>query len=278
MKNGLLALIITVCSLNALSQVVPDTTNITIGDKTIIVIDSNPTKQQPTTETENPEFPSEFSEQDQKLAMTHFAGIDLGFSLLRDDSNNTLRDSAADWLSLNPNRSLSWRLNLLEQKIRIYRDYIGILTGFSVIYNGYGFQNNIDLASTDSTGTFGVSIDPAVRDYHKNKLRTTSLQIPVMLEFNSSANPKKHFHLAFGVQGGFVTTTIHKQKWENDSGRFTSRRRDDFNVQAFNLDLALRVGYNKTSFFVNYGLQPLFEKQAGEQVFPLVFGIQLTQF
>ena len=278
MKNGLLALLITTCSLNALSQVVPDTTNITIGDKTIIVIDSNPTKQQTSAPTDSPEPVDNFEAEDQKLLLTHFAGIDLGFSRLVDESNNSLRDSATDWLSLNPNRSLTWRLNLLEQKVRLYRDYIGLLTGFSITYAGYGLQNNIDLASSDSLGTFGLGINPDVRDYYKNKLRTTSLQIPLMLEFNSSCNPKKHFHLAFGVQGGWVTTSIQKQKWQNELGRFTSRRRDEFNIQPLTLDLAVRIGFNKTSVFMNYGLQPLFRKQLGTNVFPLIFGIQLTQF
>lgn len=278
MKNGLLALLITVYALNALSQVVPDTTNITIGDKTIIVIDSNPTKQPSDTPQENSKAIDEFGAEDEKLALTHFAGIDLGFCRLFDESNSPQRDSATDWLSLNPSRSISWRLNLLEQKIRIYHDYIGILTGFSIAYNGYGFQNNIDLASTDSLGTFGATVDPASRQYQKNKLRTTGLQVPVMLEFNSSSNPKKHFHLAMGVQAGWVATSIHKQKWENELGRFTSRRRDDFNIQRYTLDLAFRVGYNKTSFFLNYSLQPLFEKHVGPKVFPVVFGIQLTQF
>jgi uncharacterized glyoxalase superfamily protein PhnB len=278
MKNGLLALLITVCSLNALSQVVPDTTNITIGDKTIIVIDSNPTKQQTTAPTDNTSSVNYPEAEDQKLLLTHFAGIDLGFSRLVDESNNSQRDSATDWLSLNPSRSLTWRLNLLEQKVRLYRDYIGLLTGFSITYAGYGFQNNIDLASSDSLGAFAVAVDPDVRDYSKNKLRTTSLQIPLMLEFNTSSNPKKHFHLAFGVQGGWVTTSIQKQKWQNELGRFTSRRRDEFNIQPFTLDLAVRIGFNKTSVFVNYGLQPFFEKQVGTKVFPIVFGIQLTQF
>jgi uncharacterized glyoxalase superfamily protein PhnB len=278
MKNGLLAWLITACSLNALSQVVPDTTNITIGDKTIIVIDSNPTKQQPDTVQNTVGVTDEFEADDQKLALTHFAGIDLGYCRLLDESNNSVRDSATDWLALNPTRSISWRLNVLEQKIRIYQDYIGILTGFSVAYSGYGFQNNIDLSSTDSLGTNGILVEPSVREYQKNKLRTTGLQVPVMLEFNSSCNPKKHFHLAVGAQAGWVATSIHKQKWENEFGRFTSRRRDDFNIQRYTLDLALRIGYNKTSIFVNYGLQPLFEKNIGDKVFPVVFGIQLSQF
>lgn len=277
MKNGLLALLITVYALNALSQVVPDTTNITIGDKTIIVIDSNPTKQQPPVVSESPDVPSVFAEEDRKLEMTHFAGIDVGFSRLI-ETNNTHRDSATDWLSLNPNASWSWRLNLLEQKIRLYRDYIGLTTGMSVVYNSYGFQNNIDLSFNDSLSTVGVFVDPAVRNYHKNKLRTTSIQIPLLLELNSSSNPDKHFHLAFGVQGGWVTTSIHKQKWENDLGRFTSRRRDDFHVEPFSLDIAIRLGYNRTLFFLNYGLTPLFEESVRRKVIPIVFGFQLLQF
>lgn len=278
MKNGLIALLITSFSVRALTQVVPDTTNITIGDKTIIVIDSNPSKEQVLAANEQTTDSTDADFSEEKLELTHFAGIDFGFSRLINGYNATLRDSASDWLSLNPNKSVTWRLNILEQKIRLYHDYVGLLTGFSITYNGYGLSNNVDLSVNDSLGSFAIPVAPEIHHYTKNKLRVTSLQVPLMLEFNTSSNVKKHFHFAAGVQAGWVTASIQKQKWENDSGRFTSRRRDDFNINPFTLDLAFRIGFNKTSLFLNYGLQPLFVKNQGEQVFPVSFGIQLTQF
>lgn len=278
MKIGLLSIFILSVSLGALSQVVPDTTNITIGDKTIIVIDSNPTKEQNSPSEDQTEDSETTDYSEQKLLLTHFAGVDFGFSRLVNEAGVASRDEATDWLSTNPNKSVTWRLNLLEQKIRLYQDFVGVLTGFSVTYNGYGLSNNVDLAVNDSLGAYALPVGSEVRQYEKNKLRVTSLQIPLMLEFNSSSNVKKHFHLAAGVQGGWVTASIQKQKWDNELGRFTSRRRDHFNLNPFTFDLAFRVGFNKTSLFLNYSLQPLFEKNQGEKVFPISFGIQLLQF
>lgn len=262
----------------ALSQVVPDTTNITIGDKTIILIDNNPTKQPAVTAPgENTPDPME-TDLELKYIFTHFAGIDVGVCSLLNEQNSTRLDTSAEWLSLNLNRSLSWRINLFEQKFRFYRDYIGLLTGLGLVYNSFGLRNNVDLNYADSIGTFATTIAPEIRDYTKNKLRITSIQIPLMLEFNTGSNANKHAHLALGVQAGWTINSIHKQKWENESGDFTSRRKDNFNINPLSFDLAARVGFNKFSVFMNYSLQPLFEKNLGSNVFPLVVGLQLIQF
>jgi hypothetical protein len=278
MRFGFVCLFITTCRLFSLAQVVPDTTHINIGDKTIIVIDASPTASPVTPDPGVKELPI-MPDRDLKNELTHFAGIDFGFCQLVDPRGSLTRDSATSWLSINNSRSLTCRLNFLEKKFRIYRDYVGVYTGFSVVFNGYGLSNNVDVISDNSEeGIYAVSIDPKVRNYHKNKLRTTSLQVPLMLEFNTRNDTKKNFHLAFGIIGGYVTSTITKQKWENDLGKFTNRRKEDFQITPWTMDFSARLGYRKTALFFAYGLTPLFEKNKGLPVYPLTFGIQLTQF
>ncbi len=102
--------------------------------------------------------------------------------------------------------------------------------------------------------------------------------MPLMLEFNTRNETKKNFHLALGVIGGYVTSTITKQKWENDLGKFTNRRKEDFQITPWTMDFSVRLGYRKTALFFTYGLTPLFEKNKGLAVYPLTFGVQLTQF
>ena len=277
-RFGFACLLIALGTFSSLAQVVPDTTNITIGDKTIIVIDANPSLKTEQPSTENT-VASDKPDSELKNELTHFAGIDFGFCQLMDSSGSLTRDSATKWLSLNSSRSLTWRFNLLEHKFRIYRDYVGIYTGFAIAFNSYGLDNNVDvLTDSEDKVLYAVSIDPQTRNYHKNKIRNTILQVPLMLEFNSRKEIKKNFHFAAGAIGGWVTSTITKQKWENETGKYNNRRKEEFEVTPFTLDLSARVGYKKTALFVSYGLTPLFNSNKGPVVYPIAFGIQLSQF
>ena len=84
-----------------------------------------------------------------------------------------------EWIELDQAHSLSWRFNLFEQKIRIVKDYAGIITGVSLVYNSYSFDKNVALfANSDST----FAVLDTVSQYSKNKLRATYLQVPLMLE------------------------------------------------------------------------------------------------
>lgn len=276
-RFSMLCLLITISSHFTLAQVVPDTTQINIGDKTIIVIDANPTDK---TETQPSATRQESvkSDKEKKQELTHFAGIDVGFCQLIDEDGSLSRDTATEWLSLRSNQSLTWRFNLLEHKFRIYRDYVGIFTGFAISYNSFGLSNNIDLFESEDLGISATFSDITTRKYTKNKLRTTILQVPIMLEINTRADIKNNFSLAVGAIGGWVTSTITKQKWENDLGRFTSRKKDDFLVNPYTIDLSARIGYKKSALFFTYSLTPLFSKNKGDQVYPITFGIQLIQF
>jgi hypothetical protein len=277
-RFGFACLLIAIGTFSSLAQVVPDTTNITIGDKTIIVIDANPSlkTEQPSREnTVAPEKP----DGEVKSELTHFAGIDFGFCQLMDSNGSLTRDSATQWLSLNNGRSLTCRFNMFEHKFRIYHDYVGIYTGFAIAFNSYDLVNNVDvMADKAENAPHAAWVDPQIRNYHQNKLRTTVLQVPLMLEFNSRKEIKKNFNLAFGAIGGWVTSTITKQKWENEFGKYTNRRKEDFEITTLTLDLSARVGYKKTALFVSYGLTPLFNSNKGPVVHPIVFGIQLSQF
>ncbi len=270
-------LLITISGHFSLAQVVPDTTQIDIGDKTIIVIDANPNDKAETQPSVTYQEPVKL-DKEKKQELTHFAGIDVGFCQLIDAAGSLTRDTATEWLSISTNQSLTWRFNLLEHKFRIYHDYVGVYTGFAISYNSFGLSNNVDLFESEDLGISVTFPDKATRNYTKNKLRTTVLQVPLMLEINARDDINKNFSLAVGAIGGWVTSTITKQKWENELGKFTSRKKDDFLVNPFTIDLSARIGYKKSALFFTYSLTPLFSKNKGAQVYPITIGIQLIQF
>jgi Outer membrane protein beta-barrel domain len=277
MKTLAATLFALLLALGAISQVKPDTTNITIGDKEIIVIDQSPEKD--TTDVTFDEDDEDIEDtSDQKSELTHWGGIDLGVNMLLNKSGGTTMDSNATWLELDNSRSLSWRINLFEEKIRIYKDYVGIIIGAGLTYNSYGLKNNVDVSTRDSSGTYAWVVPDTIRDYSKNKLRASYVNVPLMLEFNTSDDNEKSFHLAAGVIGGWKMGSIIKQKWEDDNERNELRRKADFNMTPFTLDATARVGYKNLTVFATYGLTPLFKKDKGPEVYPVTVGIQLVPF
>ncbi|MBL7943602.1 MAG: outer membrane beta-barrel protein, partial [Flavobacteriales bacterium] len=104
------------------------------------------------------------------------------------------------------------------------------------------------------------------------------INVPVMLEFNTSEEPEKSFHFAAGVTGGWRMGAITKQKFENDDEEIRLRRKSDFNMSDWTLDASVRVGYSDITVWANYGLTPLFQKDKGPEVYPLSVGIQFLPF
>jgi hypothetical protein len=266
-------------STNLFAQTTPDTTNIVIGDKKIIVIDSNPKSDTTSTDLNfDTDEDNEDNDFDQKSELTHWGGIDVGVNMLLNKNGGTSLDTNSTWLELDYSRSLSWRFNIIEEKIRLYKDYIGLIVGAGLTYNSYGLKNNVDVSTRDSSATFAFAIEDSIRDYSKNKFRASYIHVPLMLEFNTSQDNDRSFHVAAGVIGGWKMGSIVKQKWEDQNDKHQARRKSDFNLSPFTLDATARVGYKNFTVFATYGLTSLFEKNKGPEVYPVTVGLQIVPF
>ena len=265
--------------MTAAAQTEPDTTNISLGDKKIMIIDPTPQDKPDTTNVAwSDEDEEEKDDHNDKYDLTHWGGVDLGVNMLLTKDGGTTLDSADNWLDLDYGRSLSWRFNIFEEKIRIYKDYVGIIVGAGLTYNSYGLKRNVMVNTTDSTGTVGILVSDTIADYSKNKLRASYINIPLLLEFNTSADNDRSFHIAAGVIGGWKMGSITKQKWENGNDKTQLRRKADFNMTPFTLEATARVGYKNFTVFATYGLTPLFEKNKGPEVYPVTVGLQIVPF
>ncbi len=280
MKLIFAPLLVLLLSINALSQTNPDTTNIVIGDKKILVIDNSPEADSTGTELnlDSTEEDYEDLDYDQKSELTHWGGIDVGVNLLLSKDGSTTMDTNATWLELDYSRSLSWRFNIFEEKIRLYKDYAGLIIGAGLTYNSYGIKNNVDITTRDSSATYALAINDSLRDYSKNKFRASYIHVPLMLEFNTSLDNEKSFHIAAGVIGGWKMGSITKQKWEDQSDKYNARRKSDYNLSPFTLDATARIGYKNFTVFASYGLTSLFEKDKGPEVYPVTVGLQIVPF
>jgi len=145
--------------------------------------------------------PSDSSSNQKKKYKTenypHWSSFAVGMNLLMNENQNYTFPSAKYW-EIDPSKSYSYSFNFSEKKISLYQNYIGITTGLGLIFNNYTFKNNYVLASTEDT-LFAVT-EPSLQ-YSKNKLKSTYLRVPLLLEFCASKYDDG-FYLSAGVVGG----------------------------------------------------------------------------
>jgi hypothetical protein len=256
------------------AQTESDTTNIMLGDKQILVIEPKSTNDTLNLSVND----TVVDDSDDKNTLTHWDGIDVGVNMLLTKSGSMTMDSASQWLDLDYSRSFSWRFNIFEEKIRFYKDYVGLIVGAGLTYNSYGLKNNVRVQTADSSATYAVTIPDSIMDFSKNKLRASYVNVPLILEINTSKDNDKCFHIAAGVIGGWKMGSITKQKWENGGEKNEYRNKADYNLSPFTLDATARVGYRNFTVFATYGLTPLFQKDKGPEVYPVTVGLQLVPF
>ena len=170
-------------------------------------------------------------------------------------------------------KSQVWNLNLFEHKFNFGTPYVGLTTGLGFSFTSVAFKNNYLIQSTaDSV----YAVMDTVHNYSKNKLKASYLTIPLMLEFNTSADEDKSFYLAAGVIGGVRLTSKTKRQGEFDGKEFKEKVKGPFNLNPFKLDAAVRFGYADWGVFANYSLLPLFDQGKTVDLYPLTFGLSLN--
>ena len=247
----------------------PDTTKMKVGNKEIIII---------THPNEDFDLDSEDDSEDEspkrkRKSDAHWAGVDLGFTILMNDNFNTDFATTPYWKN-DPARSIVWNLNLLEHKFNFGTPFVGLTTGVGFSFTSVAFRDGYIInSSTDSL----FAVVDTVNTYSKNKLKASYLTIPLLLEFNISTNSDKNFYLAAGVVGGVRMTSKIKRNGEFADGKeFEEREKGTYSLSPFKLDAALRMGYGSFGVFANYSLLPLFESGKTVEVYPLTFGLSLN--
>lgn len=248
----------------------PDTTKMTIGKREVIIIRHSD-------EDFDLEFDDENDDEDEKSHMNksdaHWAGIDLGFTMLMNQNFKNSFEENPYWEN-DPARSNVWNLNLLEHKFAFGTPYVGLTTGLGFSFTSIAFNDNYVLRS--SVDSLFAVVD-TVNSYSKNKLKASYLTIPLLFEFNTNANPKKSFYLAAGVVGGVRMTSKIKRKGSFEGGKeFEEKEKGTYGLNPFKLDAAVRLGYGTFGVFANYSLLPLFNVGKTVEVYPLTFGLSLN--
>lgn len=207
----------------------------------------------------------------------HWHGFSMGVNGYLNYNNSLTLDKQYNFMDLNYSRSFNFQLNLIERQFNIYKNNVKIVTGFGIDFHSYSFNNKTNLNS-DSSFTWGTIDTTNTYTYKKNKLRCAYLQVPLLLEFNTSNNPNKSFHIAMGVIGQYLITSRTKQELEQKNFDITKIKKDNYNLSPFGAKAHVNIGYKNVTVFAEYSLTSLFKANQGAQLYPFAVGIRLIPF
>jgi hypothetical protein len=215
----------------------------------------------------------EVDEKEDRSREGHWAGFGGSANFFVTDNFTVADKEDALFLEIDFSRSASLNMNIYEKRFPIIKEYVGLTTGLGFQFSFYELKNNVDITvNSDSTfGTINLS-----NDFSTNRLQLFYLQVPLLLEFNTSKNPDKNWHLSFGVTGAFKMGASYLKKWKNDGEKYKDKMRSSFNMHPFQAYGTAIIGYGNYSLLFHYGLTSLFEKDKGPNFAPVSAGILLN--
>lgn len=205
-----------------------------------------------------------------------FVGLDLGFNGYLNPKNSVDLQADAEFMDVDYGfKSLEVALNVWEEYIPIAKEKFGLMTGIGVKYNNYALKKDVIVTNQNDVTTF---FEDSTRKINKNKFKTTSLHVPLMLETNLGKDADHSFHLAVGGMVTYLLGSKTKQKYKQDGDKFKVKDRNDFNTNPFRFAATARIGYGDFTLYATYSLTPLFENNKGPELYPFTVGLSIVSF
>ena len=240
-----------------------DTTTIELKNRRVTIINHN--KSWCDEEEEDSNYSKSYR-------LTWWNGVDLGVNGILSGNHDFKLSGSTDFLEPKYGKSRYISFNMGQVKGRIVKDYVGFTMGMAIqVYNyKYSGENEFVFA-----GDSMFSIPSGDKNITKNKLRVSYLAVPAMLEFNTSLNPRKSFHISAGVVGKIRIEDMYKQKFSLAGNENKASIKGDLGMNRWAADAIVRVGYRRLTVFTQVGLLPLFDNANTDDVYSFAAGFYI---
>jgi hypothetical protein len=249
-----------------------DTTRFNMGETEVIIINKKGKMDPNTTPSDTVDASPDPEDEDRPSHDGRWAGIDFGVTMLMNPSFQPSFPNDPIWEN-DPAKSFYWNINIMDHRFNIYKNYVGITTGFGINWTQIGIKDDYLLFEKSSTSDSLYYVKDSVNHYSKNKLRGTYLQIPLILEFNTNEDQDESFYFAVGVIGGVRVGSAIIQKIDRDNFDNKQKVKGTYALNPFKVDATVRMGYGNWGLFANYALIPLFDTDKTSEAYPLTFGL-----
>lgn len=144
--------------------------------------------------------------------------------------------------------------------------------GVSLMYNNLRAENNQYFIDSGSE----TNLTTHVLDLNESRFKNVNLVAPVHLEFDFSGNKRKSEHHKFKTHesvrigmGGYLGTNIKSKqilKYRDvANNKVIEKTKGNYNVNDFIYGLSAYIGYEETSLYLKYDLNPVFKNNAVDQ-------------
>jgi len=171
-----------------------DTLKLKLGDKKVMIIDSKKEKK------ENDDKETKGTKKKDNAKNKYWAGVELGVTGYVSRSFSLQAPKFFEFLDLDYSRSSNLSINFIEKDIKLYREFIKLVSGLGFTVNSYALKNNVTLAP--DLNIIGAETDTVIH-FDKNKLKTYWFNLPVIIGISSNEDPKKAIHLSGGLVLGY---------------------------------------------------------------------------
>ncbi|WP_080905341.1 outer membrane beta-barrel protein [Parabacteroides sp. Marseille-P3160] len=201
----------------------------------------------------------------------HWAGFGMGFGSFADGS---LHVNNIDGVALRAENSLEYNLNVLEYTFPISRYGWALVTGAGMRWNRYRLDTNQHFQEID--GVTQLVDAPEGITYRKSNLNTTSLTIPLLLEWQQRKNHDSGLFVSAGIVGVIKTISSSRVVYNDESGKKRKEKKDrGMNIRPVMMDFLFQAGYDWIGLYAKYSPMTLFEKDKGPDVHPVSLGLQI---
>ncbi len=257
---------------DSLKQKEPDTTKIRIGKSTVIIIgDDDSDVYYDFNSTDSTKAAKKKKNEDDDN--TDLA-IDFGMAGYLTPVGSTSLPANQSLMELNTARSNTIGLTIMFKEANLIKKRWYVRSGLGVNWTNYHFDNPVNISTGSDTTAFTLD---TIRDFSKNKLRATYLQVPLLMGFRMG-NLDNPFGVQFGVVGSYKIGSAVKQKYTVAGSKIKDKIRDDYNLNPFKLEAIARLSVDDFGFYAKYSFTELFEAGRAPELYPFSIGVTIGGF
>jgi hypothetical protein len=202
----------------------------------------------------------------------HYAGFRIGYANITNPAHNDL--TSIDGMSVKPDQTTEWFINLIEHILPIYHNTLGITTGLGMNWQTFRLDDNTHFM--DVNGLTAIFAAPAGVQYEYSRLKVVHLTLPVLLEWQPTFGSNHKSFFSAGVEAGVKTFASSKVKYKDTAGRTIKEvEYKGLNTNPISLSIMAQAGYDNVSIFAKYGLVNVFQTNRGPEVRAVSLGLML---
>lgn len=200
-------------------------------------------------------------------------GVSAGINAIMNENHSFGFDKKYDFFEPNYSSSFNFQLNPFQQSFYIYERNMAFLTGIGIEWRIFGLRRKSYIAP-DTSYFHGYIDTTSGFTLKKNNLRNFNLQIPLLFDFRFGK--KNRFSFMTGVVGTWMLLSSQKMELTNNGYEYEIVKKDQFNLNPFQLKAHASVGYKDVHFFGEYAFNGMFLKNRGPAFRFLTVGLRYS--